>query len=122
MVNLLRSRRGRVSIGCLIPVILLGAFIYAGLLFGRPWFAYRQYQDEMRAVVEMQQTLSDSAMLVRVRARADSLRLPDAKRIEIRRRSNPSRLEVRAQYTHTVKLPFLGEKVIIFKPNASDPI
>jgi hypothetical protein len=123
MVNSLRNRRGGSRLGCLIPLALLGAFVYAGVLFGRPWFAYRQYRDEMVAVVNMSQVISDSAMMVRIRARADSLGLPaSAKRVEFRRLQNPPRLEVRAEYTQSVKVPFLGEKVLHFKPSAVEKL
>lgn len=119
MVNGLRNRRGGSRLGCLVPLALLGAFVYGGILFGRPWFAYRQYRDEMIAVVNMNQAISDSAMVVRIRARADSLGLPAAaKRVEFRRLQDPPRLEVRAEYTQTVKIPFVGEKVLRFKPSA----
>src|SRR5690606_20652870 len=115
------NRRGGSRLGCLIPLLLLGGFAYAAILFGRPWFAYRQYQDEMTAVVNMNQIISDSAMMVRIIARADSLGLPpQAKRIECRRLNDPPRLEVRAEYTQTVKVPFLGDKVLRFKPSAAE--
>ncbi len=119
MVMLLRNRRGGSRLGCLVPMLLLGIFAYAAVLFGRPWFAYRQYQDEMIAVVNMNQVTSDSAMLVRILARADSLGLPPAaKRVQFRRLSDPPRLEVRAEYKYTVKVPFVGEKVLTFRPSA----
>jgi hypothetical protein len=123
MVNPAGNRRGRGLLGCLFPIVLLVGFIYVGIQFGRPWFAYRQYQDEMRSVAKQSEVLSDSAMTHRIRARADSLRLPpESKRLSIRRLPDPPRLEIRSEYTQTVKLPILGEKVITFKPNAVEPI
>jgi hypothetical protein len=77
----------------------------------------------MRSVAKQSEVLSDSAMTHRIRARADSLRLPpESKRLSIRRLPDPPRLEIRSEYTQTVKLPILGEKVITFKPNAVEPI
>ena len=123
MVNPGDDRRGRGLLGCLFPIVLLVTFIYVATLFGRPWFAYRQYQDEIRSVAKLNETLSDSAMTHRIMARADSLDLPEAaKRITIRRLPDPARLEIRAEYTRTVRLPLLGDKVITFKPNAVEPL
>lgn len=123
MVNPVDNRRGRGLMGCLFPIALLVAFIYVATLFGRPWFAYRQYQDEIRSVVKLNETLPDSAMTRRILARADSLDLPEeAKRLSIRRLPDPPRLEIRAEYTRTVHLPLLGDKVITFKPNGVAPL
>lgn len=123
MVNPAGNRRGRGLLGCLFPIVLLVAFIWVGIQFGRPWFAYRQYQDEIRTVARLNETLTDSAMTVRIHARADSLDLPrEAKRLSIRRLPDPARLEIRAEYQQTVKLPIVGDKVITFKPNAVEPL
>jgi hypothetical protein len=123
MVNPGANRHGRGLLGCLFPIVLLVGFIYVGIQFGRPWFAYRQFQDEMRSVAKMSETLTDSAMTHRIQSRADSLGLPpEAKRLSIRRLPDPARLEIRSQYEQTVKLPLLGPKVITFKPNAVEPI
>jgi hypothetical protein len=123
MVNPVANRRGRGLFGCLLPIILLVAFIYVAVQFGRPWFAYRQYQQEMRNVAELNESLGDSVMVARITARADSLRLPNAaKRLSIRRFSDPARLEIRAEYQETVTLPIIGEKVITFKPSAVEPL
>ena len=123
MVNPAGNRRGRGLLGCLFPVVLLVGFIWVAVQFGRPWFAFRQYQDEIRSVARMSHTLTDSAMTSRIHARADSLDLPrEAKRLSIRRFPDPPRLEIRTEYRQTVKLPIVGDKVITFKPNATEPL
>lgn len=123
MVNPAGNRRGRGLLGCLFPLVLLVAFIWVAVQFGRPWFAYRQYQDEIRSVARLNETLSDSAMTRRILARADSLGLPsEAKRLSIRRLPDPPRLEIRAEYQQTVKLPLVGDQVLTFKPNAVEPL
>jgi hypothetical protein len=110
-------------LGCLFPIVLLVAFIYVAEQLGRPWFAYRQFQDEMRSVAQLNEVLADTAMTRRISARADSLRLPqEAKRLSIRRLPDPPRLEIRSEYRQTVKLPLLGEKIITFKPSAVEPL
>lgn len=121
MVTTVADRRGRINLGCLIPLVLIAAFVYAAVAFGRPWFAYRQYQTEMRSVAGMQQSLSDSVIRVRIAARADSLRLPaEAKRITIKRVGTPPRLEISAKYSQKVTLPFIGEKVLEFNPKGTE--
>jgi hypothetical protein len=123
MVTLPGGRRGRGNLGCLVSLLLLAAFIYLAIAFGRPWFAYQQYQEEMQTILSMHHTLSDSAMTVRARARADSLRLPpEARRIILEREANPPRLTMRAEYQATVDLPLLGPKVLTFRPEAEEEL
>ncbi len=123
MVIRSEGRQGRGNIGCLFTLVLLAAFIYVAIAFGRPWFAFQQYRDEMRTVLSVHESLTDSAIVARLTARADSLRLPpEAKRLTLRRLAEPPRIEVRAEYRATVELPLLGPKVITFRPSAEEEL
>jgi hypothetical protein len=124
MVTLRDSRRGGSKFGCLLPLVVLVLLLYAGVLFGRPWFRYQQWTDEFHTVAEVAEVLSDSAMRARIEARADSLKLPPAAKraLTIKRLSNPPRVEVRSKYTETVRVPVLGDKVLTFTPFAESSL
>lgn len=124
MVTPPAGRRGEGKFGCLVPLAILGLLLYAGILFGRPWFRYQQWRDEIHTVAGFAEALPDSAMRARIEARADSLRLPPAakKRLTIQRLPNPPRVEIRSTYTETVHIPWYGDKVLTFTPFAESPL
>lgn len=110
--------------GCLVPLVLLGLFLFVGVKFGRPWFRYQQWRDELNSAAKFATTLSDSAIRVRITAQADSLRLPKAAKSQLRivRLTNPDRIIIESRYTETVDLPWLGPKVLKFHPLAEAPL
>lgn len=122
MVNPAANRRGRGMFGCLAPLALLALLLYLGVKFGRPWFADEQFQDEVRSTAKFASTLSDSAMRVRINARADSLGLPPAakKNLRITRLNNPPRVLVETHYDVTVTLPYIKPVVLKFHAEAED--
>lgn len=112
------SRRGGSKFGCLGTLAGLVVMLYLGILFGRPWFRYQRWNDEMRTVAGFATALPDSAMRARLEAQADSLGLPlTAKRkLTLKRLTNPARMEIRSEYTEKVNVPFIGQKVLTFTP------
>lgn len=123
MVTSLADRRGRGRFGCLFTLVLLGVLLYVGIAFGRPWFAYQQFRQEMRTVLSRHESVSDSVIIARIRARADSLRLPpEARRVVLERLPSPPRIEVRSTYEVTVDLPIVGPKVLTFEPRAEEEL
>lgn len=124
MVTRSDSRRGGSKFGCLSTLIVLIVFVYAGVLFGRPWFRYKQWADEFQSQAGFAAVLSDSTMRARIVGRADSLNLPPAaiRKLSIKRLPNPPRVEIRSEYTETVHVPFLGDKVLTFKPFAESSL
>lgn len=117
----LHNRRGGGMLGCLFPLALLGVGFFLAVLFGRPWFKYQEYKDDFKSAARFAQTLSDSVILARLQMQADSLGLPpQAKRIIIRRLSNPDRILIQAQYEVTVKVPLLGPRVLKFRPSVEE--
>lgn len=119
MVKTHRDRRlGGSKFGCLGTLVVLVLLIYVGVLFGRPWFRYQRWNDEMRTVAGFASAMPDSAMRARLEAQADSLRLPAAakRKLSLKRLPNPPRMEIRSEYSETVMIPFLGETVLTFKP------
>jgi hypothetical protein len=124
MVNPANNRHGRGMLGCLAPIVLVGMLAYLGLQFGRPWFKNQQFEDVMGSMVGFEGAVTDSAKLARVRGRADSLDLPReaTSNLTLRRLRNPDRLVISTEYTVTVTLPFIGDKVLTFKPKAEAEI
>jgi hypothetical protein len=122
MVNPAANRRGRGTLGCLAPLVLLALLLYLGVKFGRPWFADEQFQDEVRSTAKFASTLSDSAMRARIVAQADSLHLPPAAKTNLRinRLTNPSRVLVETHYDVEVILPFIDPVKLKFKVHAED--
>jgi hypothetical protein len=110
--------------GCMIWIVLLAAAGYLGLQFGRPYFRSQQFREEMKKVAEFAQNISDSAMRVRVNAVADSLGLPVAakRNLRITRIRRPPHLVIESEYADTVRLPFIGMKILTFKPQVQEPL
>lgn len=122
MVNI-RSQRGGSTLGCLFTLALLGSAAYVALLFARPWFAHQQFQDDFQMAARFASTTSDSAIRVRLVARADSLGLPkEAKRISIRRFTNEGVVRIATRYDVTVQVPIVGERVMHFDLSVEEPL
>jgi hypothetical protein len=119
MVTRPHNRRGKSTLGCLFTVLLLAAGGYVGLQFARPWFASKQYRDEMRNVGSFAQTSNDAVLRAAILARADSLDLPPAakRNLKIQRLSKPPHLLIESEYEYTVTLPFLGSRVMTLHPH-----
>ncbi|HET9066832.1 MAG TPA: hypothetical protein VFN22_13510 [Gemmatimonadales bacterium] len=111
-------RLGASKFGCLGTLAVLVLLLYVGILFGRPWFRYQRWNDEIRTVAGFASAMPDSAMRARLESQADSLSLPPAakRKLTLKRLPNPPRMEIRSEYSETVTIPFLGEKVLTFKP------
>ncbi len=103
----------------MVSIAVLICLGYAAVAYGRPYFRYSQFLDEMNSSARFADALTDAAINTRIVARADSLGLPPAaKKVSVRRLTNPARIVIEARYTETVKLPFLAPKVLEFHPRA----
>ncbi len=101
----------------MFSIAVAAIVIYVAALFGRPWFRYQEFRSEFKSAARFAQTLTDSTILVRLQAQADSLGLPrQARRIMIRRLGNPPRITITAKYQETVTVPFIGTKILEFNP------
>ena len=124
MVNPISNRRGKGTLGCIVPIVLIALFIYAGSLFGRPWFRAQQFRDEMTTTARFAASLSDSLIRVRLEARADSLKLPGAARrsLRIRRIANPDRVVITSKWVDSISIPVVGIKVLNWDMKAEEPL
>lgn len=97
-------RRGRITTGCLLILLLVVAAGYFGFNVGRVYLRYYRFQDAMAQEARFAANSSDADILHRLRAQADSLGLPDdARRVVIRRTQGGIR--IRARYLEMVELP-----------------
>lgn len=116
-----RNDRGSGSLGCLSSILVLVVMIYLAVLFGEPWFRYRQYQDQMKTSARFAVTIPDSVIRIRLTSLADSLGLPRrAKRLKIERNGVRQRITISATYDEVIKIPILGPKTITFRPRAEE--
>jgi hypothetical protein len=114
------SRRGASSIGCLFGLLIAAAAIYFGVNIGGAYWRFYEYQDDMNQLVKFAPRTANDVLLVRLRANADSLGLPEeASRITIRRSENW--LEIEAEYDEHIEFPMYARD-IHFHPHAEGPL
>ncbi len=120
----MRNRAGRTGIGCLGSLVIVGVVAYFGSRFIPPVLHNGQFRDEMKTEARYGASLQDSSIRIYLVAQADSLSLPpEAKKIPIRRHiGRPSTITISSEYTVKVMLPFLGVKLLHFKPTVEEPL
>ena len=109
MVSTLRgpvgNRRGKVKLGCLLTLVLLGAGVYLTIANVRTYIDYWAMKDEMRTQAQFANNLDDESIRRRLRAKADELQLPpEARRITIRRRTRPREIVITTEWQVTLDL------------------
>ena len=121
MVSARRAPRpGASSLGCLFTVVVLAAVVYFGVNFARIYWHFHQFQEDMREETRSARQRTNDQMLVRLRASADSLRLPEAARkISIRR--TQTMISIESDYYEMVELPMMVRE-IHFNPRAEGPL
>lgn len=113
-------RRGTSSLGCLFGLLVIVAAVYFGVNFGKAYWRFYEFQDDMRQEVRFASHSTNDAILAHLRASADSLALPpEAARISIRRYVNSIAIE--ADYTEFVEFPMYVRE-ISFHPHAEGPL
>ena len=110
------ARRGASSMGCLFSLLIVAVVVYFGINIGEKYWRFYQFQDDMKQEVRFASHSETKAILARLRARADSLDLPDdARAITIKR--NAAEISIDAEYTEKLELPMYAREVV-FKPHA----
>jgi hypothetical protein len=120
MVSTLRrrigNRRGKIRLGCLLTLAVLGAGTYFTITNVRTYINYWAMKDEMRTQAQFANNLDDESIRRRLRAKADELQLPpEARRITIRRRTRPREIVIGTEWQVTLNLLVTGVPVT-FKP------
>lgn len=114
------ARRGASSVGCLFWLMIVVAVIYFGVNVGEIYWRYYEYQDDMRQEVRFAPNSTNDKILARLRARADSLGLPeDARDIGLRRTQKS--ISIEAEYYERIELPMYARDVL-FHPHAEGPL
>lgn len=114
------TRRGASSLGCLFTLLIVSAVIYFGINVGEIYWRYYEFQDDMKQEVRFAQASTNDRILARLRAKADSLDLPDdARDIAIRRTQKA--ISIEAEYYERIELPMFARDVL-FRPHAEGPL
>lgn len=113
---MVRTRRGSSSLGCLFALLLMSAAAYFAVNIGEVFFRFYQYQDSMKQEVRFAAHNSDQVILRRLRARADSLGLPEAAG-EVTLQRDGRHIELESEYYEHIELPLMVREVH-FNPRA----
>jgi len=106
--------------GCLFGLLVAAAVIYFGDKIGAAYWRFYEYQDDMNQLVKFAPRTSNDNLILRLRADADSLDLPeDARQISIRR--TETMLSIEAEYDEHIEFPMYARD-IHFHPHAEGPL
>ena len=114
---MVRARRGKGSLGCLVMLLIVAAVGYFGVNAGEVYFRFYQYQDAMKQEVRFAAHNSDAVILRHLRAQVDSLGLPEAAG-EVNLQREGRHIEVESEYYEHIELP-LTVREVHFNPRAS---
>lgn len=110
------ARRGASTLGCLLVLLIVATVAYFGINVGQVYWRYYEYQDDMKQEARFAGANTNDKILTRLRARADSLGLPeDARGIGIRRGEH--NIAIEAEYYERLEFPMYS-KDILFHPHA----
>jgi hypothetical protein len=115
-----RRHRGASTLGCLFTLLIVAAVVYFGINIAEVYWRGYEFQDDMRQEVAFASHLTNDAILLHLRAQADSLGLPeDARAITIKR--TPAAISIDAFYDERIELPMTVREVH-FHPHAQGPL
>jgi len=104
------ARPARVTVGCLVLVVLIAILAYVGNAVGQVYLRYYRFQDAFTQQAKFAAGAPDDTIIARLRAQADSLGLPpEARRIHLRRTTKG--IAIWSQYADSVLLPGMNREV-----------
>ena len=110
MVRRSQLRPGKVRLGCLVSLLLFAACSYFAWNIGVVALRFYQYQDAMEQEARFAAHNPNDVILTRLRAKADSLDMPEgAKKLQIRRKGN--QIWIWVDYIETIELPGIVKEV-----------
>lgn len=113
------NRAGRTKLGCLVSLLLFASVVYFGLNIGNHFWKDYQLRDTMRAEARFAARRTDTAIVLHIAAKADSLGLPpEAGNVQVRRVGGV--IYIFAEYRVRVEFPFFV-KEFNFAPSAQAP-
>lgn len=114
---MVRSRRGRSRIGCLLTLLIVAALGTFGFYYGQAYLNFVRFQDEMKSEAKFAMHSTDDEIKARVVALADTMGLPaSAKRVTVRR--GPHEIIIYSQYIVRIELPLFARE-FQFNPSAT---
>jgi hypothetical protein len=99
-----------------VTLLIVAAICYFGVNVGEVYWRFYQFQDAMRQEVRFAAHNSDVMILRALRARADSLGLPEAAGLVTLQRDG-RHIEIESDYYENVELPGMVKEVH-FNPHA----
>ncbi len=110
MVTRMRLRPGKVRLGCLLTLLIFAAACYFAWNIGVVALRFYEYQDAMDQQARFAAHTPNDLILTHLRAKADSLDLPEAaKKLQIRRKGN--QIWIWVDYIETIELPGFVKEV-----------
>ena len=101
---MVRARRGRGRLGCLVSLLLVVTIAYFGFNIGEVYMRFFRLRDAMVQEARFAHNRDDETIRLRLAATADSIGLPgEAARIRIRREAR--RIIISTEYSEHVELP-----------------
>jgi len=119
-VTLVTARRGASELGCLFTLLIVAVVVYFGINIAEKYWRFYEFQDDMRQEVRFAAHSPNENILVRLKAQADSLDLPDDAHDITIRRTNTS-ISIDAEYYDRIELPMFARDVL-FHPHAEGPL
>lgn len=114
------TRPGRSTLGCLFMLLIAVAVGYFGVNAGESYWRFFQFRDVMQQEAKFAKQKSNDQILLRLRAAADSLGLPEeASMISIHRTADS--ITIGADYDEHVEMP-MYVKAIHYRPRAVGPL
>lgn len=99
--------------GCLFVLLLVAAVGYFGVEFFDAYYRYYRLRDAMTQEARFAESRNDQMIRRRLRAKADSLGVPDDATFQVRR--NRAGIAIWTSYIETVRLP-IGTRDLTFEP------
>ena len=113
---MVRRGRGASSLGCLIMILVVAVVGYFGIGVGEHYWRFYEFRDSMKQEVRFAAHNSDALILRHLRARADSLGLPEAAG-EVSLTRDQNHIELDSEYYVHIEFP-LFVKEVRFNPHA----
>ena len=115
--NAFAPRRGAITLGCLVSLLLVAAALYFGIPAGESYMKYLEYKDVMAQEVRFRAKDPDVKIKAHLAVAADSLGLPeDAGKVTITRKNG--RLTIAAEYEQPFQVPGTV-KYVVMRPSAA---
>lgn len=108
----LRSRGGKINLGCLAVLVLIGAVLYLALPVGMQFFHYYQLREEFITQASFASSVTDASIRAQVLQAIDESGLPpEAKaearsRLVVQRGGRPITITVETSYSITFDLVY----------------